>query len=88
VARSRSRLLTNIFSSTTRSASEGPESESQTSSIIPAQDSLIGDLLSMDIGGPTVQAASPAPVAQTGFGGAMDLLGGGLDSLVIMNFKF
>jgi hypothetical protein len=42
----------------------------------------------MDIGGPTVQAASPAPVAQTGFGGAMDLLGGGLDSLVIISLNF
>lgn len=76
------KISINFFSSTTRSTSEGPDSESQAPSVIPAQDSLIGDLLSMDIGGPTVPAANPAPVAQTGFGGAMDLLGGGLDTLV------
>jgi AP-1 complex subunit beta-1 len=50
--------------------------------VIPAQDSLIGDLLSMDIGGPTIPAVA-APVTQSAFGGgAMDLLGGGLDTLV------
>lgn len=43
-------------------------------SVIPNQESLIGDLLSMDIG-----ASTPAPTAPTP---AIDLLGGGLDSLL------
>lgn len=46
-------------------------------SVIPAQDSLIGDLLSMDIGGPP---AAAAPAAPTGMG--LDLLGGGLDGIL------
>ena len=46
-------------------------------SIIPSQDSLIGDLLSMDINPPQVsqQPTQAAPYAT-------DLLGGGLDALV------
>lgn len=45
-------------------------------SVIPAQDSLIGDLLSMDLG-------APAPVPQAApASSAIDLLGGGLDGLV------
>lgn len=40
---------------------------------VVAQESLIGDLLSMDIGGP------PAPAAPTS---NLDLLAGGLDVLV------
>lgn len=43
-------------------------------SVIPAQDSLIGDLLSMDLGAPAPVAAPPPS--------AVDLLGGGLDGLV------
>lgn len=43
-------------------------------SVIPNQESLIGDLLSMDIGATTVNPAAPTP--------AIDLLGGGLDSLL------
>lgn len=43
-------------------------------SVIPAQDSLIGDLLSMDLGAPAPMAV-PAPAT-------VDLLGGGLDGLV------
>lgn len=47
--------------------------------VIPAQDSLIGDLLSMDISAPTV----PVPAATSVFSPPpVDLLGGGLDSLV------
>ncbi|XP_043477680.1 AP-1 complex subunit beta-1 isoform X1 [Leptopilina heterotoma] len=46
--------------------------------VIPSQDSLIGDLLSMDISGPTVTPAAPA--SQTGLG--LDLLGGGLDGIL------
>ncbi|XP_078041746.1 adaptor protein complex 1/2, beta subunit isoform X1 [Augochlora pura] len=44
--------------------------------VIPAQDSLIGDLLSMDIGGPSVASSTPTP--QTG----LDLLGGVLDGIL------
>lgn len=52
------------------------------STVIPSADNLIGDLLSMDIGAPpTHQIAQPysQPVTNTA---AMDLLGGGLDSLL------
>lgn len=44
--------------------------------VIPNQDSLIGDLLSMDINAPAAPSAS-APVTNS-----VDLLGGGLDILV------
>ncbi|XP_011345176.2 AP-1 complex subunit beta-1 isoform X3 [Ooceraea biroi] len=47
--------------------------------VIPAQDSLIGDLLSMDIGGPTIVQQPPAPQS-AGLG--LDLLGGGLDGIL------
>jgi AP-1 complex subunit beta-1 len=64
---------------------EGP-ADAQVPAVIPAQDSLIGDLLSMDIGAPTPVGTSTVPSTQTqpAFGGssALDLLGGGLDSLV------
>ncbi|CAL7936401.1 unnamed protein product [Xylocopa violacea] len=46
--------------------------------VIPALDSMIGDLLSMDIGGPT--AVTPTPAPQSGLG--LDLLGGGLDGIL------
>ncbi|XP_051175824.1 AP-1 complex subunit beta-1 isoform X2 [Leptopilina boulardi] len=46
--------------------------------VIPSQDSLIGDLLSMDISGPTVTSAAPS--SQGGLG--LDLLGGGLDVIL------
>lgn len=50
--------------------------EPQQTVVIPGQESLIGDLLSMDIGGPPAPAAAPAPTS------TMDLLGGGLDVLL------
>lgn len=47
------------------------------SSVIPNQESLIGDLLSMDIGAPVApQVSSSAPTSN------VDLLGGGLDILM------
>ncbi|XP_046474029.1 AP-1 complex subunit beta-1 isoform X1 [Neodiprion pinetum] len=55
-----------------------PQPQSQ---VIPAQDSLIGDLLSMDISGPSV--VTPAPTSQSGLG--LDLLGGGLDGILGSN---
>ncbi|KAL1139185.1 hypothetical protein AAG570_009244 [Ranatra chinensis] len=53
-----------------------------TATVIPSQDSLIGDLLSMDIGGPTV---APNSVTSQQQSAAVDLLGGGLDSLTMNN---
>lgn len=50
-------------------------------SVIPSQDSLIADLLSMDINAPTIPAQPNANVFSTP--SSVDLLGGGLDSLVI-----
>ncbi|KAJ8286105.1 hypothetical protein GJAV_G00034610 [Gymnothorax javanicus] len=46
--------------------------------VIPSQGDLLGDLLNLDLGPPTT-GATPAPPMQMG---AMDLLGGGLDSLL------
>lgn len=46
--------------------------------VIPSQDSLIGDLLSMDLG--TTVPATPAPIAAPTSN--VDLLGGGLDVLL------
>lgn len=45
--------------------------------VIPTQDSLIGDLLSMDISAPPVPPVVPSVPSA-----ALDLLGGGLDSLL------
>lgn len=51
----------------------------QRSAAIPTQESLIGDLLTMDLGGPPVAPAVPAaPFASSG----LDLLSGGLDGLL------
>ena len=50
------------------------------SSTVPTQDSLIGDLLTMDLGGPPVPAPTAVPVYSASSG--LDLLGGGLDSLL------
>ena len=49
--------------------------------VIPSQDSLIGDLLSMDISGPAVVPIGGVPVIP-GASAGLDLLGGGLDSIV------
>ena len=53
--------------------------------VIPGVDSLIGDLLDMDIGPPMTQQYHQSmgpPVGAVPSAGAMDLLGEGLDSLV------
>ncbi|XP_032673587.1 AP-1 complex subunit beta-1 isoform X2 [Odontomachus brunneus] len=47
--------------------------------VIPSQESLIGDLLSMDISGPAI--VQPAPIPQPA-GLGLDLLGGGLDGIL------
>ncbi|XP_018604589.2 AP-1 complex subunit beta-1 isoform X2 [Scleropages formosus] len=48
--------------------------------VIPSQGDLLGDLLNLDLGPPTTGVA-PAPTSAMQMG-AMDLLGGGLDSLL------
>uniref|UniRef100_A0A672NUA8 AP complex subunit beta n=1 Tax=Sinocyclocheilus grahami TaxID=75366 RepID=A0A672NUA8_SINGR len=47
--------------------------------VIPSQGDLLGDLLNLDLAPPTAAVPSVQPSMQMG---AMDLLGGGLDSLV------
>lgn len=68
----------------TRSGSQdilesSPSHGDQRSTVIPTQESLIGDLLTMDLGGPPVPSSVPAaPFASSG----LDLLSGGLDGLL------
>uniref|UniRef100_A0A182PRR8 AP complex subunit beta n=1 Tax=Anopheles epiroticus TaxID=199890 RepID=A0A182PRR8_9DIPT len=57
-------------------AGEDSSSSVQEATVIPNQESLIGDLLSMDIGAPAAPAA-PVPASSN-----VDLLGGGLDILL------
>lgn len=57
-------------------AKPGVEEPVPEATVIPSQDSLIGDLLSMDIS----STITPAPVAQPTTN--VDLLGGDLDILV------
>lgn len=47
--------------------------------VIPSQGDLLGDLLNLDLTPPATTAPPPSSGLQMG---AMDLLGGGLDSLV------
>ena len=69
-------------------AAAAPAAPVQQPTVIPGVDSLIGDLLDMDLGGPTPyqqqqmmnQMPPSAPAAQPQ--GAIDLLGEGLDNLV------
>ena len=59
----------------------GPALIDQPPAVIPAQDSLIGDLLSLDLSGP--QVAPPyIPAAPVVPSVGLDILGGGLDSLL------
>ncbi|XP_055601467.1 AP-1 complex subunit beta-1 isoform X2 [Uranotaenia lowii] len=60
-------------------AGAGEDSAAPEATVIPNQESLIGDLLSMDIGAPVAPAA---PAANTS---NVDLLGGGLDILLGAN---
>lgn len=60
------------------------ESTTQEATVIPNQESLIGDLLSMDLG--TTAPAVPAPVAAPTSN--VDLLGGGLDVLVSFSLSY
>ncbi|KAJ0173215.1 hypothetical protein K1T71_011391 [Dendrolimus kikuchii] len=56
-----------------RGSASGDEAHAPQPTVIPNQESLIGDLLSMDIGGPP---SAPAPASN------LDLLAGGLDVLL------
>jgi hypothetical protein len=55
-----------------------------TSTVIPRQDSLIGDLLGLDLGPtvPTQPSIMSDPIAAAPVAPSLDILGGGLDSLV------
>lgn len=59
-----------------RSHEPAAQSQSSEATVIPNQESLIGDLLSMDIGAPVPSATPAAPQNN------IDLLGGGLDMLL------
>ena len=61
-----------------RVAEDSNNHESSSGHVIPNQESLIGDLLSMDIGAPMPPVASSAGATQSN----VDLLGGGLDILL------
>lgn len=66
-------------------AQEVPQAVPQVT-VIPGVDSLIGDLLDMDINPPMAQQQfQPSMNQPIGGAGVMDLLGEGLDSLVITN---
>lgn len=71
-------FLTGIRKSLPARQGSAEEAAPQEATVIPNQESLIGDLLSMDLGstGPTVPAPVAAPTSN------VDLLGGGLDVLV------
>lgn len=64
--------------------SAGPTAPQAT--VIPGADSLIGDLLDMDLGGPTPyqqqQMYQQMPQSTPVQSGALDIFGEGLDSLV------
>lgn len=61
--------------STAAAVSEAPPA------VIPSQGDLLGDLLNLDLTPPTTTGPIPPPSSGMQMG-AMDLLGGGLDSLV------
>ena len=76
-----------VFLSTSGESVESPETASAAGvseappAVIPSQGDLLGDLLNLDLTPPTT--TGPPPPANSGMQmGAMDLLGGGLDSLV------
>lgn len=71
-------LLSVSLGSTEEAPSGSPTATEQPAAVIPAGESLIGDLLSIDLNAPPA-AAPPPPAAPSA---AVDLLGGGLDTLV------
>lgn len=76
-----------IFLSLSGESAESPDvGQSGTSeappAVIPSQGDLLGDLLNLDLAPPTATVPPVQPSMQMG---AMDLLGGGLDSLVCLS---
>lgn len=67
----------------TEEAPSGSPTATEQPAVIPAGESLIGDLLSIDLNAPPA-AAPPPPAAPSA---AVDLLGGGLDTLVSIFYK-
>ncbi|XP_077996535.1 AP-1 complex subunit beta-1-like [Glandiceps talaboti] len=65
----------------TAAAAPPPPAQAQTT-VIPSQGDLIGDLLSMDLGPPAQQQVQQQPTSYIEDTGSIDLLGGGLDSLL------
>ncbi|XP_066545729.1 AP-1 complex subunit beta-1 isoform X1 [Amia ocellicauda] len=61
-------------------APAGGQTSEPSPAVIPSQGDLLGDLLNLDLGPPT-SGGTPAPTSAMQMG-AMDLLGGGLDSLM------
>ncbi|XP_062307791.1 AP-1 complex subunit beta-1 isoform X3 [Osmerus eperlanus] len=61
------------------SVAGGPGAEAPPA-VIPSQGDLLGDLLNLDLAGPATSGPPPPPAAMQL--GTMDLLGGGLDSLM------
>ncbi|KAI1900969.1 hypothetical protein AGOR_G00055310 [Albula goreensis] len=85
LARKHPLVFTPTFSSHSGESAESPEAAQPAVSeappaVIPSQGDLLGDLLNLDLGPPT-SGATPAPTSGMQMG-AMDLLGGGLDSLM------
>lgn len=68
-----------VDSPETGSAAGAPEAPP---AVIPSQGDLLGDLLNLDLAPPAATATAPAPSSGLQMG-AVDLLGGGLDSLVL-----
>lgn len=81
----RHRVKTALFSTSGESV-ESPDTSSAVGvteappAVIPSQGDLLGDLLNLDLTPPTT--TGPPPPSSGMQMGAMDLLGGGLDSLV------
>lgn len=65
-------------------ATAAPQAAEQQPAVIPSQGDLLGDLLNLDLGPSVNVPPIPSSTVQMG---AMDLLGGGLDSLVGKQLK-
>lgn len=79
--------LNYVFASCSGESVDSPETVSAAGApeappaVIPSQGDLLGDLLNLDLTPPAATAPAPSTGLQMG---AVDLLGGGLDSLVVL----
>lgn len=86
-----SKLMIFFSSSSSGESVDSPEPATAASvpeappAVIPSQGDLLGDLLNLDLTPPTTTIPAPSSGMQMG---AMDLLGGGLDSLVGLSYAF